>query len=148
MIVVPLPNAVVIPMPDDLARRLEDEPAKLYQMYAPALMGIISRIVKSEVTAEDVLQITFVKIMSSIDGYDPLRSRLFTWMAEIARHAAIDRLGIKHLASNLQPSEKEILHLIYFEGYTHSETAEKLDIPLGTVKAKLRLAISSLRKQV
>jgi RNA polymerase sigma factor (sigma-70 family) len=151
----------------------------LYKMYAPALMGIISRIVKSDVVAEDVMQETFVKIWNSIDGYEPSRGRLFTWLAATARHTAIDQLrsraqlnsdknsdiedfslevegkyqeffnpdtiGIRQLTINLPASEKEILDLIYFQGYTHSETAEKLDIPLGTVKTKLRRAIGSLR---
>ena len=138
----------------------------LYKMYAPALMGIISRIVKTDVAAEDVLQETFIKIWNSIGGYDPARGRLFTWMATTARHTAIDHLrsrsqinegrnleeinqetiGIQQLTSKLHPSEKELLDLIYFQGYTHSEAVETLSIPLGTLKTKVRRAINTLRQ--
>ncbi|MBC7567227.1 MAG: sigma-70 family RNA polymerase sigma factor [Pedobacter sp.] len=55
-------------------------------------------------------------------------------------------IGIKQLTNILPPTEKEILYLIYFQGYKHSEAAEELDIPLGTVKTKLRRAISLLRE--
>ena len=44
---------------------------QLYQMYAAALFGIITRIVKHDEVAEDVLQDTFLKIWKYIDQYDP-----------------------------------------------------------------------------
>jgi RNA polymerase sigma factor (sigma-70 family) len=59
-------------------------------MYAPALMGIILRIVKSKVSAEDILQEVFVKIWRSIDQYDVSRGRLFTWMSTTARNSALE----------------------------------------------------------
>lgn len=57
-----------------------------------------------------------------------------------------DTLGIKQLVSDLKPDLKSVLDLVYFNGFTHVETAEKLNIPLGTVKTRVRLAIIELRK--
>lgn len=45
----------------------------------------------------------------------------------------------------LQGSEKKIVELIYYGGYTHAETAETLSIPLGTVKTRLARALKRLR---
>ncbi|HEY0177734.1 MAG TPA: sigma factor, partial [Pedobacter sp.] len=42
---------------------------KLYAAYSAALLGIISRIIKHEDLAEDILQETFLKIWKSIDKY-------------------------------------------------------------------------------
>jgi RNA polymerase sigma factor (sigma-70 family) len=190
MISIPLPQPAELHIPvisiriaerelvSGLRNRCENKFKYLYQMYAPALMGIISRIVKTEEIAEDVLQETFVKIWSSIDSYDNSRGRLFTWMAATARNTAIDQLrskaqlnseknaaiddlslesenyqaeinpdviGVKQLTLNLQSSEREVLNLVYFQGYSHSEVAEKLNIPTGTVKTRLRRAIVCLR---
>jgi RNA polymerase sigma-70 factor (ECF subfamily) len=36
--------------------------------------------------------------------------------------------------------------MVYFRGFTHAEVSEELEIPLGTVKTRLRNAIISLRK--
>ena len=57
-----------------------------------------------------------------------------------------ETLGLKDLVQKLKPDQKAILDLVYFRGYTHVEAAEELDIPLGTVKTRLRNAIMTLRK--
>ncbi|SKB35241.1 RNA polymerase sigma factor [Daejeonella lutea] len=57
-----------------------------------------------------------------------------------------ETLGLKELVEKLNPDQKVILDLVYFRGFTHVEAAEELDIPLGTVKTRLRNAIITLRK--
>jgi RNA polymerase sigma factor (sigma-70 family) len=67
----------------------------LYDMYSASLFGVISRIVSETETAEDILQETFVKIWHSFSGYNAEKGRLFTWMVNIARNLAIDKLRSK-----------------------------------------------------
>ena len=55
-------------------------------------------------------------------------------------------LGVKDLINTLRPEQKSILDLIYFKGYTHTEAADELNMPLGTIKTRLRMAIQQLRK--
>ena len=57
-----------------------------------------------------------------------------------------ETLGLKDLVNKLKPDQKIVLDLVYFRGFTHIEAAEELDIPLGTVKTRLRNAIITLRK--
>ncbi|MCX2433015.1 MULTISPECIES: RNA polymerase sigma factor [unclassified Pedobacter] len=57
-----------------------------------------------------------------------------------------DVLGIKQLVENLKPDLHAVLDLVYYKGYTHVEAAEKLNLPLGTVKTRIRLAIIELRR--
>ncbi|MES3019060.1 MAG: sigma factor-like helix-turn-helix DNA-binding protein, partial [Bacteroidota bacterium] len=57
-----------------------------------------------------------------------------------------ETLGLKDLVEKLKPEHKIILDLVYFRGFTHVEAADELDIPLGTVKTRLRNAIITLRK--
>ncbi len=56
-----------------------------------------------------------------------------------------DTIGLKQLVSNLPANHKEIIELVYFKGYTQDETSKELNIPLGTVKTRVRAAIGSLR---
>jgi RNA polymerase sigma-70 factor, ECF subfamily len=45
----------------------------------------------------------------------------------------------------LPPAQLETLQLAYFEGLSHGEIAERLGLPLGTVKGRIRLALERLR---
>lgn len=59
--------------------------------------------------------------------------------------AKVDHIGLKAIVSKLKPEHKLLIDKIYFEGYTQDEAAKELAIPLGTVKTRLRAAISQLR---
>src|SRR5476649_1164377 len=64
-------------------------------MYSSSLYGVISRIIIDTPTAEDVLQETFIKIWHSFSSYSADKGRLFTWMVNIARNMAIDKVRSK-----------------------------------------------------
>ena len=72
-----------------LKQRSEKAYSYLYDNYAGALYGIIHSIIPDNETANDVVQDVFVNIWTKIDSYDPSKGRLFTWMLNIARNAAI-----------------------------------------------------------
>ena len=63
-----------------------------YKNYGKALYGIILRVVRSSEIAEEVLQDVFVKIWVNAKNYNRTKGRLFTWMSNIARNAAIDSI--------------------------------------------------------
>ena len=49
------------------------------------------------------------------------------------------------LVAELPPEQREVIDLAYFEGYTHTEIAARVGIPLGTVKGRVRLGLFKLR---
>lgn len=62
----------------------------LYDNYSSALFGAISRIIRDEEKAADMLQEVFLKIWKNIGKYDKSKGRLFTWMMNISRNTCID----------------------------------------------------------
>jgi RNA polymerase sigma factor (sigma-70 family) len=79
----------------------------LYDMYSASLFGVISRIIPDTAIAEDVLQETFVKIWHSFSGYSNEKGRLFTWMVNIARNLAIDKVRSKDFKNQNKNQELE-----------------------------------------
>lgn len=57
-----------------------------------------------------------------------------------------ENIGIRQLLTKLPGDQQQLIDMAYFQGYTQQELAEALQIPLGTVKTKMRTAIMSLRK--
>ena len=79
----------------------------LYDMYSASLFGVISRIIIDTAIAEDILQETFVKIWNSFSGYSTEKGRLFTWMVNIARNLAIDKIRSKDYKNQNKNQEIE-----------------------------------------
>lgn len=165
-----------------LQQRSDHSFGYLYDNYSGALFGVINAIVTDPETARDVLQEAFVNIWRKIESYDPTKGRLFTWMMNVARNAAIDKIrskgyqdslknypisdnvdtsdigkatfsqlddvGLKKVLSKLKEEFRVLIDMSYFQGYTHEEISKILNIPLGTVKTRIRSALIHLRTMI
>ncbi len=150
--------------------------AYIYDKWADPLYGVIYNICKNEDVAKDVLQDTFVKVWEKSDAYDARKSKLFTWIYQIARNKAIDayRKNKKNQTENIQKANiivshsksdqrlyhselnkyiakldekyQEVLKALYFDGMTQAEMSENTGIALGTIKTRLRIALRELRE--
>jgi RNA polymerase sigma-70 factor (ECF subfamily) len=55
------------------------------------------------------------------------------------------REQVREALGTLPPEQLKILELAYFSGYTHMEISDLLDLPLGTVKGRMRLGLKKFR---
>ncbi|MGD1842142.1 MAG: RNA polymerase sigma factor [Thermonemataceae bacterium] len=155
----------------------------LYDNYSGALYGVILKVLHNKALSEDILQDVFVKIWNNIEQYNTTKGKLYTWIINIARNTAIDKLrsksykqeevnrgiddtptlhdhgsfstkqstdaiGLGRWVERLKEEHKIIIDLIYFKGYTQSEVAKELEIPLGTVKTRVRSALNHLKELI
>jgi RNA polymerase sigma factor (sigma-70 family) len=173
------PAYTEIDLVSQLKERSEKAFSYLYDNYSGALFGVIHSIITDTETSSDVLQDVFVNIWKKIGSYDPSKGRLFTWMLNVARNAAIDKIrsksfkdglknqplpenvdmnsvststnpaindvGLKKVISGLKAEQRVLIDLSYFQGFTHEEIAKAMNIPLGTVKTRIRSALIQLR---
>ena len=66
--------------------------SELYDRYSETLLGVLHRILNDDQMAEDAVQECFMKIWRARNSYQPSKGTLFTWMLNIARNTAIDKL--------------------------------------------------------
>lgn len=57
----------------------------------------------------------------------------------------LERERILHALSTIPPTQRQVIMMAYFGGYSQSEMAQMLQQPLGTVKTRVRLAMQKLR---
>lgn len=60
---------------------------------------------------------------------------------------SINRIGLRKQVHQLREEYKNVIELSFYNGFTQDEIAKALNIPLGTVKTRLRNALIELRKQ-
>ncbi|AKA35907.1 RNA polymerase sigma factor [Flagellimonas lutaonensis] len=166
-----------LPTDNDLMTRLANGDKQalyiIYDRYAPALYGVILRMCRNRVQAEDLLQESFVKIWQNAHRYDRTKGRFYTWAYRIAKNiglnalrkpmpliqnedlsvhsnkedaTTIDYTGLNGALKKLEPHHQKAIELVYFRGYTHREAHEEMDVPLGTFKSYVRQALKLLRE--
>ena len=111
---------------------------QLYSMYKQSLFGVIYGIVKDDALAEEVLNDVFVKAWKKSHQYTAKKGRIFTWLLNISRNAAIDKVRSKSYRNSKKNLDSSIFVNII---ETHDKTAQHIDIQyvksvLQTLKEK------------
>lgn len=57
-----------------------------------------------------------------------------------------EQIGLRKIVHNLKEEYKVLVELSYFQGFTQDEISKMMKIPLGTVKTRLRSALTQLRE--
>jgi RNA polymerase sigma-70 factor, ECF subfamily len=146
---------------------------QLYDETGGSVLAIASRILRDNLTAEDAAQEAFVRIWRNASKFDPARGSALGWMSIIARNAALDLVPRRAPAEmldaadtieladvavdppdaklgrclgHLPPDQARAIVTMYTYGLSHSELAERLDQPLGTVKSWVRRGMTKLQE--
>jgi RNA polymerase sigma factor (sigma-70 family) len=145
--------------------RIGDEAAvkAVYDRFGGPVFALSMSILGEHGLAADATQQTFIKAWRAASTYDPERS-FAPWIYAIARRTAIDIyrkrsrvvsraeveivslppaletvwevFEVRTALDRLPDEERQVVKLSHFDGLTHVEIAERLDIPVGTVKSR------------
>jgi RNA polymerase sigma-70 factor, ECF subfamily len=77
-----------------------------------------------------------------IDDAMPLPAKEDTW-TEVVQGLEHER--VREAMATLPPEQRQVVDLAYYGGFTQTEIAQRVGIPLGTVKGRMRLALDKLR---
>ena len=102
-----------------------------------------------------LLTIVHRKAVDRVRSVEASSTREETWNRETAptdhdqtaesAHASLDAARIRGAVATLTDVQRRAVELTYFGGYTHTEVATLLDVPLGTAKTRIRDGLIRLR---
>ena len=151
--------------------------AELVARHHVALFRLFRRLGLDAHAAEDCVQDTCLRLLRAAPSYRPAapfraflrrlaRNALVVWtrrrrdgaltlrdprdpaLLDRAAHAPESPLDVRAAVERLSLKLRDVVHLSVYEGLSHAEVAERLDIPEGTVKSRLHNALRRLRESL
>src|SRR5210317_384968 len=128
--------------------------------------------------AEELTQEVLSTIWLKVDLFDPEKSKFITWSFTIARNKKIDfyrknkkndineedirdflyennktddyeiESTIKNITQELGENQKKLIKMRFFEQKSNKNIAAELEIPLGTVKSRIRSSLNKMQKHI
>jgi RNA polymerase sigma-70 factor (ECF subfamily) len=157
---------------DAVARGDMDAFRAVYDLAAGRMLAVAYNILRDNQAAEDAVQEAMLRVWRNVARYDRSKGAALAWMGVIARNAALDMLKRRRPVEELEtidtielatpavdppdarlgeclkrlpPEQAHAIVTMYSYGLSHSELAEKLAVPLGTVKSWVRRGTMALR---
>jgi RNA polymerase sigma-70 factor (ECF subfamily) len=144
-----------------------------YGRYAGRVLAYARQISRNSDAVEDVVQEVFVAVWRRAASYRPERGDIAGWLYTITRNKLVDHwrragdaqdlaelderrlaaleppgdlhLSVRQALNRVAPDQRRAIEMAYFGGLTYEETARRLELPLGTLKSRIRSGLKTLR---
>ena len=147
----------------------------IFDYFAPRVIGYLVGSGSQKEIAEEIAQEVLSMVWQKASQFDYKKGNVNTWVFTIARNKRIDRIRknenpsyntvdlidalyskndiqnndfeeeIKVLQNKLNKSEKKLIKMNFFEGKSHKIISKDLEIPLGTIKSRIRKILIKIR---
>lgn len=101
---------------------------QLYSMYFDSIHGVVYNIVRDPDIASEVAQDVFIKAWKNADTYSSKKGRIFTWLLNIARNAAIDKTRSKAFKNQTKNQDVENFVDIINDGTDLNKSTDAIGI--------------------
>ena len=88
------------------------------------------------------------QVTQTAEGVDPPASRGSVVTSGMPSSDVLLVDSVRSAIHALPPAQRELIEAAFFEGYTHQELADRLSLPLGTVKTRIRTGLMTLRERL
>ena len=150
--------------------------SEIFDFIAPKINAYYLKNNLSIDQAEELTQEVLSTIWLKAELFNPDKSKFITWSFTIARNKKIDfyrknkkndineedirdflyennksddyeiESTIKNITQELDENQKKLIKMSFFEQKSHKNIAAELEIPLGTVKSRIRATLNKMKK--
>ena len=148
---------------------------EIFDYFAPRIIGYLVGSGTQKDSAEEITQEVLTIIWQKAKQFDYKKGNVSTWVFTIARNKRIDKIRknanpsynsldlidalyskndnqnddfeekIRLIKYKLDKNEKKLIKMNFFEGKSHKIISKDLEIPLGTVKSRIRNILTKMR---
>ena len=152
--------------------------SEIFDFFAPKINAYYIQNNLSIEQAEELTQEVLSAIWLKAELFDPKKSKFITWSFTIARNKKIDfyrknqknvaneedirdflytenksddyeiESTIRDITQDLDENQKKLIKMSFFEQKSHKNIARELEIPLGTVKSRIRASLNKMQKYI
>ena len=152
--------------------------SEIFDFIAPKINAYYIKNNLSIEQAEELTQEVLSTIWLKSELFDPEKSKFITWSFTIARNKKIDffrknkknvaneedirdflytenksddyeiESTIKNITKDLDENQKKLIKMSFFEQKSHKNIARELEIPIGTVKSRIRASLNKMQKHI
>ena len=152
--------------------------SEIFDFIAPKINAYYLKNNLSIEQAEELTQEVLSTIWLKAKLFDPEKSKFITWSFTIARNKKVDFYRknkkndvneedirdflyennksddyelesiINNITQELDENQKELIKMSFFEQKSHKNIAAELEIPLGTVKSRIRASLNKMQKHI
>lgn len=145
-----------------------------YHRHVGRVLTYARQLSRSPEWVEDVAQEVFVAVWCKAASFQPDRGDVSGWLYTMTRNKLIDHwrragggalldglelqdlaeprengtdllLSVRQALSRVQPEQRKAIKMAYFGGFTYEETALRLELPVGTLKSRIRSGLQVMR---
>jgi RNA polymerase sigma-70 factor, ECF subfamily len=145
-----------------------------YERHASRVAAYATKLARDRHLAEDIAQEVFTSVWTRAASFRPERGDAAGWLYTLTRNKFIDHwrrapkagtteeiddsrlaapqgegndllLTMRQVLARVHPDQRKAIEMAYFGGLTYQETAGELELPVGTLKSRIRLGLRNMR---
>ena len=144
----------------------------LMDRYKDRIYNFVMRYLSQREDCEDITEDVFVKVYFKISSFNPSKAKFSTWIFTIAKNSVYNKLKERKLISlnydvvddrminndyddivqeglnKLDKKYRIVLLMYYMEGFKYEEISQILEIPINTVKTRIKRAKEFLKNEI
>ncbi|WP_028279575.1 sigma factor [Arthrobacter sp. H5] len=117
--------------------------SRFYGLTAPRVCALAEHLISNPEKSREIVKDAYLLVWNEAEDYRPSSGSPLAWLTKLVHRLAVNHLRSCGLERSI-PHHTELLPMVYLGGLTYREIADRLGVPVGAVKLRIREALDRL----